>query len=163
VPDRAGCNNFWSAAYSRKTGLLTSRARSCATVTSAISAASCAASRRRRLRHDGRLTSGLVVPRFPPPAISSTQKHALSDSSGCWRLPVGIVVTALLDAPSWPRTQRSRNCGRSMSAPAYRRPAPCLRLSTAAIHRGLHRPHPQPGVQARQRHRDEGLAKIAQP
>jgi alcohol dehydrogenase (cytochrome c) len=97
-PTVAGGNNFWSAAYSRKTGLLyIPELEGCATVT------------RDQSRHvrgkfdgggyadDGRLTSGLVVLDPATSEIKQRKDMPYPNSSGVLATAGGIVVTALLD------------------------------------------------------------------
>ncbi len=97
-PEVAGGNNFWSAAYSRTTGLLyIPELEGCSTVT------------RDQSRHvrgkfdgggytdDGRLTSGLVVIDPASGEIKGRKRMPYPDSSGALATAGGIVVTALLD------------------------------------------------------------------
>jgi alcohol dehydrogenase (cytochrome c) len=97
-PTVAGGNNFWSAAYSRRTSLLyIPELEGCATVT------------RDQTRHvrgkfdgggyadDGRLTSGLVALDPATSEIKARKRMPYPDSSGALATAGGIVVTALLD------------------------------------------------------------------
>ena len=97
-PTVAGGNNFWSAAYSRRTSLLyIPELEGCATVT------------RDQTRHvrgkfdgggyadDGRLTSGLVALDPATSEIKARKRMPYPDSSGALATAGGIVLTALLD------------------------------------------------------------------
>ena len=97
-PTVAGGNNFWSAAYSRRTSLLyIPELEGCASVT------------RDQTRHvrgkfdggsyadDGRLTSGLVALDPATSEIKARKRMPYPDSSGALATAGGIVVTALLD------------------------------------------------------------------
>src|SRR5580700_9881342 len=97
-PTVAGGNNFWPAAYSRKTGLIyIPELEGCATV------------KRDQSRHvrgkfdgggyadDGRLTSGLVVLDPATSEIKGRKNMPYPNSSGVLATAGGIIVTALLD------------------------------------------------------------------
>jgi alcohol dehydrogenase (cytochrome c) len=97
-PTVAGGSNFWSAAYSRNTGLLyIPELEGCATVTRDQS-------RHVRGKFDGggykddaRLTSGLVAIDPATSAITGRKDMPYPNASGALATAGGIVVTALLD------------------------------------------------------------------
>jgi len=128
--------NFWPASYSRKTSLLY--------IPTFEGCRPCRAGRRRACegqihgrhrRPDGLVTGGLVM--FDPVAGEVKKRVDLPypNAAGVLSTAGGIVVTAMIDAPSSPMTTRPwTSCGGSMSA-RLQRPADDLCGERQAIHR----------------------------
>src|SRR5712675_29669 len=97
-PTVAGGNNFWSAAYSRKTGLLyIPELEGCATVTRDQSRHVRGKFDGGQFAYDGRGTSALVV--LDPTTGDVKQRKAMPypNAAGALATAGGLIVTALLD------------------------------------------------------------------